>query len=485
MNKHLVWLRADLRTIDNTALIAACANSNAQVAAVYFITPKQWQTHHVAGCRVDFELRTLAKLSQQLAALNIPLLIAETPDFAHQAQALLSLCQTHGFNHLYFNKQYEINELARDTAVEQLLAQHQIHCFDVDDQCIVAPHNVLTGDGRFYSVFTPFKKTWLQVIYQQGIRVQAAPEKRATLWLEPSPIPQQVTGFNSHISQETALTLWPAGELAALDKLAHFCDAHIRDYKDKRDFPNLDDSTSRLSPYLAIGAISPRQCYQAAINEQLAYGPSAGIDHWISELGWREFYKHIMVGFPRVCKHQPFRSDTKDLAWRHDEAAFQRWCEGKTGFPLVDAAMRQLNTIGWMHNRLRMVVSMFLTKDLFIDWRWGEQYFMAHLLDGDLAANNGGWQWSASTGNDSAPYFRIFNPLLQSQKFDPNGEFIRRYVPELAHLDNKSIHQPHDKQQLLWLDYPLPMLDHKAACAYTISQFQQLKELPIGRADNN
>jgi deoxyribodipyrimidine photo-lyase len=485
MKKHLVWLRADLRSIDNTALTAACADPEADIAAVYFITPKQWQQHHVAGCRVDFELRTLQHLSKQLAALNIPLLIVETANFYSQAQALLDLCQQHLFSAVYFNKQYEINELARDESVQQLLAQHHINTFDFDDQCLVAPYKVLTGEGRFYSVFTPFKKTWLQCIYQQGVNIQSAPDKRPSLWLTPSYVPKRVTGFESHITEEIAHSLWPAGEEAALDKLARFCDDHIRNYKDKRDFPNLDDSTSRLSPYLAIGAISPRQCYQAAINEQQAYGPSAGIDQWISELGWREFYKHIMVGFPRVCKHQPFRTDTKDLVWKHDEAAFQRWCAGKTGFPLVDAAMRQLNTIGWMHNRLRMVVSMFLTKDLFIDWRWGEQYFMEKLLDGDLAANNGGWQWSASTGNDSAPYFRIFNPLLQSQKFDPNGDFIRRYVPELAHLDNKTIHQPHDKQQLLWLDYPLPMIDHKAACAFTISQFQQLKELPIGRADND
>ena len=275
------------------------------------ITPKQWQQHHVAGCRVDFELRTLQQLSKQLAALNIPLLIVETANFHSQAQALLDLCQQHLFSAVYFNKQYEINELARDESVHQLLAQQQIDTFDFDDQCLVAPYKVLTGEGRFYSVFTPFKKTWLQCIYQQGVNIQAAPDKRQSLWLTPSDVPKHVTGFKSHITEEIAHSLWPAGEEAALDKLARFCDEHIRNYKDKRDFPNLDDSTSRLSPYLAIGAISPRQCYQAAINEQQAYGSSAGIDQWISELGWREFYKHIMVGFPRVCKHQPFRTIPK------------------------------------------------------------------------------------------------------------------------------------------------------------------------------
>ncbi len=484
MNKHLVWLRADLRTIDNTALAAACANNSAAVACVYFITPEQWRHHEVAGCRIDFELRTLQQLSQTLAALNMSLLIVETDNFQTLAQDLLALCQQHDINQVFFNKQYEINELARDQDVSALLANHNIETQSFDDQCLVAPHKVLTGDGRFYSVFTPFKKTWLQVIQHQGFVIAPAPSKRQQIWLTPSVIPTHVDGFSSHIKADIAQVLWPAGEEAALDKLNFFVDGHLRRYKDDRDFPNLKHSTSRLSPYLAVGAISPRQCFQAAMNEQQAYGHSAGIDQWISELGWREFYKHIMVGFPRVCKNQPFRIDTKDLAWRHDEDAFQRWCTGTTGFPIVDAAMRQLNTVGWMHNRLRMITAMFLTKDLFIDWRWGERYFMQHLLDGDLAANNGGWQWSASTGNDAAPYFRIFNPLLQSQKFDPDGSFIRRYVPELAHLDNKTIHQPHGQQQQLWLDYPLPMIDHKAACANTVSQFQQLKNFPIGGADN-
>ncbi|HNB19211.1 MAG TPA: FAD-binding domain-containing protein, partial [Agitococcus sp.] len=264
-------------------------------------------------------------------------------------------------------------------------------------------------------------------------------------------------------------------EEAALKRLDIFCQHHIRGYKDNRDYPLHPEGTSRLSPYLAVGSISARQCFQAAINEQQAYGHSDGIDCWISELAWRDFYKHLMVAYPHLCKHKAFKANTDNIVWRHDQVDFQRWCEGKTGFPIVDAAMRQLNTIGWMHNRLRMVTAMFLTKDLFIDWRWGERYFMEHLIDGDLAANNGGWQWSASTGNDAAPYFRIFNPALQSQKFDANGDFIRRYVPELAHLDSKTIHEPHGKQRQLFLDYPLPMVNHKQACAFAVEQFEKIK----------
>ncbi len=475
MQKHLVWFRADLRTIDNTALFMACQHPNVEVLAVYFISPEQWQQHHMAGCKVDFELKTLRQLSHTLNALNISLLIVQTPNFASQIDAIIALMQQHDINHLFYNKQYEINELRRDETLKKRLLTSNIITHDFDDQCLVAPTKILTGDGRFYSVFTPFKKNWLQKIASQGYKIYPTPSPRTQAnTITPSPIPVAVDGFSSHISLTTANEYWPAGENAALKRLQYFCEHHLRTYKDERNFPMLN-GTSKLSPYLAVGALSPRQCYQAAVNVQLEHGTNDSIEQWISELAWREFYKHIMIGFPRVCKNQPFKLATNDLYWRHNEADFKRWCEGKTGFPLVDAAMRQLNTTGWMHNRLRMVVSMFLTKDLFIDWRWGERYFMEHLIDGDLAANNGGWQWSASTGNDAAPYFRVFNPKLQSERFDANGDFIRQYVPELAHLDNKSIHEPHGKQQQLFLDYPLPMVNHRTASQAAIDAFKQLK----------
>lgn len=475
MTKHLVWFRADLRTIDNTALFMACQSPDANVLAVYFISPAQWQQHYVAGCKVDFELKTLQQLSTALNALNIPLLVIQTPNFNSQVDVLIALMQQHHINHLFYNKQYEINEAKRDNTLKARLLNSHITTHEFDDQCLVAPTQILTGEGRFYSVFTPFKKNWLQKITQQGYKINPAPSPRTQHnTIAPSPIPVAIDGFNSHISPAIAKEYWLAGEDAALARLQYFCEHHLRSYKEARDFPMLD-STSKLSPYLAVGAISSRQCYQAAVNEQLAHGTNDSIEQWISELAWREFYKHIMVGFPRVCKNQPFKTETNALVWRHDEADFKRWCEGNTGFPLVDAAMRQLNTIGWMHNRLRMVVSMFLTKDLFIDWRWGERYFMQRLIDGDLAANNGGWQWSASTGNDAAPYFRVFNPKLQSERFDANGDFIRQYVPELAHLDAKSIHEPHGKQQQLFLDYPLPMVNHRLASQAAIEAFKQLK----------
>jgi deoxyribodipyrimidine photo-lyase len=237
--------------------------------------------------------------------------------------------------------------------------------------------------------------------------------------------------------------------------------------------------TSRLSPYLAVGVVTARQCLRAAIDANRGRldrghpGPRA----WIDELIWREFYRHVLVGFPRVSMNRAFRPETEPLPWRQDERQFKAWCQGRTGVPIVDAAMRQLQQEGWMHNRLRMIVAMYLAKDLFIDWRRGERHFMHHLIDGDLASNNGGWQWAASTGTDAAPYFRVFNPHRQSRRYDPEGLFIRRYVPELRELDSGSIHDPSaiDRRDFSRLGYPAPLCDHGQARRQVISAFKRLR----------
>jgi deoxyribodipyrimidine photo-lyase len=238
-----------------------------------------------------------------------------------------------------------------------------------------------------------------------------------------------------------------------------------------------ENGTSTLSPYLASGIVSARQCFHYAMIKRHHAASSVGFDTWISELCWRDFYKHILVAFPKVCRNQPFKDETKALKWQQDEVLFTAWCNGKTGYPIIDAAMRQLKKTGWMHNRLRMITAMFLTKDLFIDWRLGERFFMQHLVDGDFSANNGGWQWSASTGNDAVPYFRIFNPVLQSKKFDPDGRFIRQFIPEISHLSDQQIHLPHAKGQVSQLNYPLPIVDHSLARTFTLSQFNALKTM--------
>ncbi len=233
-----------------------------------------------------------------------------------------------------------------------------------------------------------------------------------------------------------------------------------------------------LSPYLTAGVLSVRQCAAAAIeaNDGQLDGGHEGIVQWIDELVWREFYKHILVGFPRVSMHRAFKLETERLVWTDNDSQFEAWCHGQTGVPIVDAAMRQLTTTGWMHNRLRMITAMYLSKNLFIDWRRGERFFMQHLIDGDLAANNGGWQWAASTGTDAAPYFRIFNPVSQSKRFDPEGAFIRQFVPELADLDDSEIHDPSCLPSLVRsrLDYPEPLVDLSVSRKKAIDAFKAL-----------
>lgn len=468
---HLIWFKQDLRVHDNPALYNACQHAEDGVVALYLITPQMWQDHDDAPIKIEFWRRNLVTLQHDLAALNIPLLI-ETVQYDAD-KTILTLCQQHNISHVFFNKNYEWNEAQRDKAVEKLLTYHNIECSIFNDQCIIEPGKLPNKQGAPYTVFTPFKKAWLECVDAAALKVFPKPKKQLQLTIKAGKIPEKISGFEYDLNEK----YWAIGEDAALKQLKKFITQHAYDYQKLRDFP-FDDTTSKLSPYLTAGVLSVKQCLIAAANENdgSLSAHNAGIAIWISELIWREFYRHIMVAFPRVCKHQPFQEKTKKLRWHHSEKLLTAWQEGNTGIPIVDAAMRQLNTTGWMHNRLRMVTAMFLTKNLFIDWRIGEKYFMQQLIDGDLASNNGGWQWSASTGTDAAPYFRIMNPVSQSERFDPEGKFIRLYCPELAELDNDSIHNPHELAPLLMnnIDYPEPIVDLKTSRTAAIEKFKAL-----------
>ncbi len=476
--RSLMWFRSDLRTRDNTALTEACRGRGGCVG-VFVISPGEWRAHDVAPVRVDLILRTLKELGAALAKLNIPLVVrsAETP--REIPAALLNLARDCRCERLHFNREYEVNESRRDEAVRLAFEREGLTVTAHDDQTIIAPGRVRTQEGRPFTVFTPFKKRWLAVLDEDGGPPPLGlPGRQPEIEVKPSTIPTHIEGFTSSVSP----SLWPAGEAAAAARLRRFCDSTISSYKAKRDLPALD-STSALSPHLAVGSISPRQCLAAALeaNDGKADGGKQGPATWISELVWREFYVHVMAAFPRVCMHRAFKPETDRIRWSDNEALFTAWCQGRTGFPIVDAAMRQLAQTGWMHNRLRMITAMFLTKDLFIDWRRGEKFFMQSLVDGFLASNNGGWQWSASTGTDAAPYFRIFNPFSQSRTCDPRGEFIRRFCPELAHLDDDQIHEPHsDKSGVAplaraTLDYPEPIVDHAKARERVLKAFAALR----------
>jgi deoxyribodipyrimidine photo-lyase len=388
----------------------------------------------------------------------------------------VDVCRQYSIEHVHCNAEYGFNERQRDAAVQQCLQQHNIGFSSYLDQLLFEPGTITSKSGGYFKVFGQFKKVCQQRLYEQLPPVLPAPEPQAALAIQSDPVPEHIDGFqpvDPHIVQ-----CWPAGETQGWQRLDEFADDAITDYARQRDFPALS-GTSQISPYLTAGIVSIRQCLHAALKaaDGELFGPNEGINTWISQLLWREFYQHILVGFSQVSRHQPFKAQTKKLPWRHAPDDLARWQQGQTGFPIIDAAMRQLQQTGWMHNRLRMIVAMFLSKNLLIDWRLGEQWFMQHLIDGDLAANNGGWQWSASTGTDSVPYFRIFNPITQSQKIDPDGQFIRRWLPELAHLDNKSIHAPHLSRNVSpdALDYPAPMVDLATSRDRAIAAFAALR----------
>ncbi|MFM9996828.1 MAG: deoxyribodipyrimidine photo-lyase [Phycisphaerales bacterium] len=471
--RALVWFRSDLRTRDNRALWQAAAESDRGVVGAYVIAPEAWRAHDVAACRVDFTLRTLAELSRSLAGHSIPLVVLTAASGADVPRLLLELATRARCDGLYFNREYEVDESRRDVVVTAAFEKSGRRVRAFDDQVILPPGEVWTGDGRFFTVFTPYKRAWLARLAEQGIPAPAplaSPRRQPDTGVATTAVPSSVSGFESPIDSR----LWPAGEGEALRRLKRFAAEKIGRYKSDRDAPEIE-GTSTLSPYLAVGAISPRQCLAAAMeaNGGRADGGRVGPATWISELIWREFYVHVLAGYPRVCMNRAFKPVTDRLVWREDEAGFDAWCAGRTGYPIVDAAMRQLAQTGWMHNRLRMIAAMFLTKDLLIDWRRGERFFMQSLIDGFFASNNGGWQWSASTGTDAVPYFRVFNPASQSRQNDPEGAFIRRFVPELASLDAETIHDPPPLVRTR-LGYPEPIVDHGAARKRVMEVFRAL-----------
>lgn len=477
MTRGLVWFRSDLRVGDNRALHQASRCASKGVVGVFVICPAQWRLHDWAEVKVEFLLRNLACLSEALKKLNIPLLIAETAMFEGVPALLLNLARHRRCDTLLFNREYEVNERRRDQAVRALFEREGLRVAAFDDQTVVPPDAIRTKAGDFYTVFTPFQRTWVAIARDATEALPLSePRRRAALVCAPDPLPERVDGFNLERGQAE---LWPAGEKHALRQLDNFVLHRIEAYQRRRDLPAID-ATSRLSPYLSLGVISPRQCLHAAREANLDKldAGRAGASTWISELVWREFYRHVLVGFPRVSMHRAFRRETDELDWRTDEREFQAWCAGRTGVPIVDAGMRQLRQTGWLHNRVRMIVAMHLTKDLYIDWRLGERHFMRHLVDGDLASNNGGWQWSASTGTDAAPYFRIFNPYSQSRKFDAQGDYIRRWVPELVGVDAAALHDPAglDAVQRRRLDYPAPLCDHRAARERVLAAFKRLSD---------
>ena len=456
----LVWFKNDLRCLDNAALSQACKTGE-PVRAIYLLSPDQFQQHHMAEIKADYIRRALDELAKNLGKLGIPLDFVNASHFSDAPKAISQYCQAHKVTSLHCNAEYLINEEQRDNAVENAL---EIPLKTYHEQLLAKPGSILNQQDKPYRVFTPFSKTFKNRLQLDLPRCHPRP-KPVSAEIKPTKCPPLFGNGDA--------SNWPTEEIALLENLRTFCRERAPDYKTARDFPAVD-GTSRLSAPLSIGLLSARQCLARLLMEQEPkqmehlWSNDSGVGCWLNELIWREFYHHLYQQFSHAVKGKSFKPEYDAIQWRNNQEEFDAWCQGKTGYPIVDAAMRQLNQTGWMHNRLRMITASFLVKDLQIDWRWGEQYFMRHLIDGDFASNNGGWQWAASSGCDAAPYFRIFNPTTQGQRFDKDGGFIKHFLPELSGLQGKALHQPNTSS----VNYPAPIVDHKQARELTLDMYK-------------
>ncbi len=473
----LFWHRKDLRIRDNLGLMAA-RDRTPKVIGLFCLDPGILDGDDIAPARVAYMIGSLAELQASYQAAGSELLILHgSPE-----QAIPKLASAMGAAAVYWNRDVEPYARERDRNVASALKAKDIErCTQFWDQLLHDPDSIKTGGGDPYKVYTPFWRNWLghKKLAPVGMLENCtglSPQEKATA-NEAGNI-ELPTAKDLGYEWENGFLLEP-GEKAALAKLEAFCDDNreIAEYDEQRNFPAIE-GTSTLSAALKFGTLGIRTVWQTA-DEAYSRARSdethANIRTWQQELAWREFYQGVMYFFPALAEG-PYREHFKDFPWDNDKDHFQAWCDGKTGYPIVDAAMRQLNETGWMHNRCRMIVASFLTKDLIIDWRWGEQYFMQHLYDGDLSANNGGWQWSASSGMDPKP-LRIFNPASQAKKYDPDAEYIREWLPEIRHLDTSVLISGDIPAQVLeGTSYPMPIVEHKERQAEFKARYKAQKE---------
>lgn len=474
----LWWVRRDLRLTDNQALDAALAQAE-QVIPVFVLDPTLLRRYHAAEKRVAFLMEGLRQLDADLRDRgsrgrtdNVRLIVRRGDPPAVLAQ----LVEETGAQAIFAEEDFSPYARARDNQVAQRMPLHLL-----GGVVVHPPGSVRKADGDPYVVYTPFKRKWKALSLPGARDILPPPRHIATpADVASQPIPAEPTLPDS--------TPFPAGETEAQRRLRAFTGGEappIYRYAETRNRMDLD-ATSRLSPYLRFGMISARQAVVSALAARdVAQNPQAreGADVWLDELIWREFYVHILHHFPHVLERS-FRANWQNIPWKNDEQDFEAWCKGRTGYPVVDAAMRQLTHSGWMHNRARMIAASFLVKDLLIDWRRGEDFFMTHLVDGDPAANNGGWQWTAGTGASAAPYFRIFNPISQGQQHDPDGDYVRRWIPALKNAPERFIHHPWDMTPeaqreagcVIGRDYPAPIVEHAQARERALVAYAQAKD---------
>ncbi len=430
------WFRKDLRIEDNTALNQARSLARDGIIPVYLSEPTVLGRPDMAPVRTRFVLDSLAELGDTIEKGGGALILRH----GDAVEEMLRVVRETGAEAVTWNAEYEPALMKRDEAVRSALEEAGVTVRVCADRFLVAPGTVHTQQGDPYTVFTPFRKR----CEAEPIPV---PLPAVRTFLKPRAASRRLATLDD-LGTATSVPPWPAGARAARKSLDRFLDGVLFDYGEGRNRPDIE-GTSRLSHHLRFGTLSPRQAAHAAmaaLEDSGLRGGAAGqarksVESFVSELRWRDFFGHVLYHFPHVEKGS-FRKEYDRIRWVNDAESFDAWCGGATGFPIVDAGMRQLGETGWMHNRVRMITASFLTKDLLCDWRKGERWFMNHLVDGDPASNNGGWQWAASTGTDAQPYFRIFNPVLQGKRFDPDGAYVRRWVPELDGVPTRRIHEP-------------------------------------------
>jgi deoxyribodipyrimidine photo-lyase len=470
MKSAVWWIRRDLRLADNQALASALAQAE-NVIPVFVLDPALLRSRRTGANRLAFLLGGLRRLDSDLRARASRLIVRQ----GNPRDELSTILAETGSEAIYAEEDYSPYARRRDASVAERLPLHLISSLTVHPPAVISK-----ADGTPYTVFTPFSRAWKALPPALANSVIPAPSRIST----PANVSSQPIPAAPALSPNIP---FPPGEAEAQARLSAFVDSEdpaVYRYANTRDRMDLL-GTSQLSPYLRFGMLSARRVVVAA-HSAIAAAPNAqarkSAETWLGELVWREFYISILCHFPNVAC-QAFRPSLRDIRWRNDPDEFAAWREGRTGYPVVDAAMRQLKQTGWMHNRARMIVASFLVKDLLIDWRWGEQWFLQNLVDGDLAANNGGWQWTAGVGTDAAPYFRVFNPVLQGDKFDPDGAYVRRWAPELATVPAKFIHKPWEMPVELQRasgcpvgqDYALPIVSHALARERVLAAYRRAR----------
>lgn len=468
MSIALVWFRQDLRCQDNPALASAC-HHHEHVLPIFI---KDDATKPLGGAQQWWLHHSLEHLSTSLKQYGLTLILRQ----GHAHEILLKLVQSLKINAVYWNHCYEPKRIEQDKYIKAQLKQMDVEVYSSNASLLFEPWNIHNQSGTYFKVFTPFWRHCVKQIDLPG---------STSIKQHPKPVNTENDALNHwHLLPKNpnwALEfdkIWQPGEDGAHHKLNQFLE-HLNDYKDKRDIPSAE-ATSRLSPHLQFGEISPAQIWRAL--EDIKHDPDCrtnAIERFLTEIGWREFAYHLLYHVPTLPKDN-FNAKFDDFPWKNNTEHLKNWQAGNTGYPLIDAGMRELWRTGYMHNRVRMITASFLTKDLLIDWRTGADWFMDTLLDADLASNTVNWQWVAGCGVDVAPYFRMFNPILQSKKFDPKGHYIQQWVPELAKVPPKWIHEPWKAPKdtlgiCLGKDYPHPIVNHDEARKRALQCYQALK----------